>query len=62
MEITMDLLQMEQIMALSAYAKTTADLMDKKKKNRDSADFIRTTEAHLRHSSWTSLLLTDFFL
>jgi hypothetical protein len=34
MEITMDLLQMEQIMALSAYAKTTADLMDKKKEEQ----------------------------
>jgi hypothetical protein len=37
-------------MALSAYAKTTADLIGQKKKNRDSADFIRTTEVHLRHS------------
>jgi hypothetical protein len=32
MQITMDLLQMEQIMALSAYAKTTADLIDKKRR------------------------------
>lgn len=45
----MDLLQMEQIMALSAYAKDNGRFDgQKKQKNRDSADFIRTTEVHLR--------------
>jgi hypothetical protein len=41
---------MEQIMALSAHVKDNGRLDWTKKKNRDRADFIRTTEAHLRHS------------
>ena len=32
MEMTLELFNLEQIMALSAYAKTTADLMDKKRR------------------------------
>ena len=58
LNLTLELFYLEQILALSAYAKTTADVIERKKKNRYRADFIRTTEAHQQPSQTADMDFT----